>query len=275
MKNLTPTLVKILSFVIPVLGAIVLAGIVTYFLGLWGRLPNTPAPSEALINNIRGINNPFSAAPPTPLTALKVGFPYGYKGAPQTYAAKTEAVSIKADFANPSLNENVTKNIEVRVYKFVSIVSNLGNLNKGSVFDEATLRKVWNKEEGSFELDLYPVFSKEFKGTTFGPNETKTIAVDFTPAEGGYYAVIFAEGDYFASNTGDKAVGFIRVTGGNTVGAKPASPATTKGGAALNTATTSATTLPATGGEANLLTVISGFLAALSLKLKSWAKKVK
>lgn len=257
MKNLGPTIVKIFAFVIPVLGAIILAAIVTFFLGLWGRTPNTPAPSEALtatINNLRG-----TTAPTTP-TSLKIGLPYGYKGAPQTYAAKTENVAIKADFANPSQNENVTKNIEIRVYKFVSILSNLGNLSKGSVFDEATLRKVWNKEEGSFELDLYPVFSKEFKGQVFTPMETKTIAVDFTPAESGYYAVILAESDYFASNTGEKAVGFIRVTS-STAPTTPTAP-TTKGGAALNTATTSA--LPATGPIETMALTVIGFLIAVS-----------
>lgn len=249
---------KYISFVIPVLGAIILAGIVTFFLGLWGRTPGNPAPSEVLsstINNLRGATNPT-----TPVS-LKLGLPYGYKGAPQTYAAKTESVSIKADFANPSTNENVTRNIEVRVYKFISILSNLGNLSKGSVFDEATLRKVWNKTEGSFDLDLYPVFSKEFKGQVFTPNETKTIAVDFTPAESGYYAVILAESDYFASNTGDKAVGFIRVTN--------------SGLTTPTTKTATASALPATGGLSDVLTIAAGLIGALGLKLKAWSKFVK
>lgn len=274
MKNLTPALVKIAAFVIPVLGAIILAAIVTFFLGLWGRTPNTPAPSETLattINNLRGTTTP------TPPTVLKIGLPYGYKGAPQTYAAKTENVAVKADFANPSTNENVTRNIEVRVYKFIKIISPLSplspllDLSKGSVFDEATLGKVFNKELGTYELDLYPVFSKEFKGQVFTPSETKTIAVDFTPAESGYYAVILAESDYFASNTGGKAVGFIRVT--NSTSPTALTTPTTKGGQPIVTETATTSALPATGGAASLLTVLAGAFAALGLKLRKLIKK--
>jgi hypothetical protein len=241
---------------IPVGAAVILVGIVTLVLGLWKLSTDQNNQVIELVNKIQGIQAVKSE--------VKVGLPYGYKGAPQTYNARTEAVNIKTDFANPASGDNLTSNLEVRVYKFVSIVTSAGDLSKGGVFDEAALRKAFEKQEGSSELDLYPVFSKEFKGTIFGPSETKTINVEFTPTESGYYAVIFAESSYFESNTGAKAVGFIRVTNNGT----PVAGATTKGGLPAKETSTSGKGLPATGGLNDLLTILAGGLGALGLKVR-------
>ena len=256
MNNLNPQTAKIISIVVPVALAVLLAGGLSWALGLW----NAPKPEEDkqanqavadVVNKIKGVNAPSLAGP-------KAGLAYGYKGAPVSYAAKTDTVTVKVDFANPNTNETLTRNFEVRAYKFTKIVTPNADLSKGGVFDEATLRQAYNKQLGTFELDVYPIFSKEFKGVTLAPNVTRTLEASFTPNDNGYYIVIFAESSYFASNTGDKATAFIKVGGGalGQTAVKAVTPQTTS------------STLPKTGGEAEMATLIAGILGIAGIHLK-------
>jgi len=263
MANLNPKVSKVLSFAVPIVLAILLAGGVTYALGLW-KLPATENQGQEADNSLSDVVNKLRGVQTPVVSNLKAGLPYGYKGAPQTYIARTEAVDVKTDFANPNTNENLTANLEARVYKFTKIVAGDLDLSKGSIFDEVTLNKILNKSEGSFELDVYPVYSKEFKGLTFTPNETKTLEVNFTPNDAGYYAVIFAESTYFENNTGEKSVAFVRVNGqgnlaqgGQTQGTNTTAPQATD---------SSQRTLPQTGPTETGLLML-GALIALGLGL--------
>jgi|GEM_PF-2509493 len=260
MNNMNPQTAKIISIVVPVALAVLLAGGLSWALGLW----NAPKPQDDqkaneavtdVVNKIQGVNNPSLAGP-------KAGLAYGYKGAPASYVAKNDTVTIKVDFANPNVAETLTRNLEVRVYKFTKIVTPTADLSKGGAFDETTLRSVFEKKLGVFELEVYPIFSKEFKGVTLAPNVTRTLEASFTPNDNGYYAVIFAEAGYFDSNTGDKATAFIKV-GGETLGqtaVKAVTPQATSGA------------LPKTGGEAEIATVLASIMGIVGITLKKRSK---
>ncbi|MCX6783746.1 MAG: hypothetical protein NT141_01605 [candidate division WWE3 bacterium] len=257
--KLNPTTTKVLTYVVPALLAVLLVGGVSYFLGLWGpkAVTNQTDNTTQVVNKIDGAG--------IAVAGLKAGLPYGYKGAPQIYTAKTDNISVKVDFANPNSNENITKNLETRVYKFTKIIDGNLDLTKNAAFDEATLQKIINKTEGTFELDLYPVYSKEFKGITFGPSETKTFEASFTPTENGYYEVVIAESDYFTTGTGAKSIGFVRI-GEKSALAVVTTP-TTKGAA------TTSGTLPKTGASDMIVTVLASILGLFGVTLKSKSKK--
>lgn len=259
--KLNPTTTKVLTYVVPALLAVVLVGGVSYFLGLWGpkATTNQTTNDTQVVDKIAGTG--------ASVLGIKAGLPYGYKGAPQTYTAKVDNISVKVDFANPNSNENLTSNLETRVYKFTKIIDGNLDLTKNAAFDEATLQKIISKSEGTFELDLYPVYSKEFKGTTFGPSETKTFEASFTPTEAGYYEVVIAESNYFTQGTGEKSTGFVRVV--PSTGLATVTTPTLKG---ANTTATSST-LPKTGASDMIVTVIASILGIFGVTLKNKSKK--
>jgi LPXTG-motif cell wall-anchored protein len=267
MVNPNSRLNKILSFAVPILLAILLAGGVTYALGLWqlpssGQVSNEESTLGDVVNKIRGIQTPE-------LLSLKAGLPYGYKGTPQTYTATTDNVDVKTDFANPNTNENVTDNLEARVYKFTQITDGNADLTKGSTFDEATLNRIVNKTEGSFTLDVYPTYSKEFKGLSFTPGETKTLDVSFTPTEAGYYAVIIAPSSYFESNTGEKSMAFIRVVSTGSQLAQGGASTGNTGKTAGSSTSSASSALPQTGATENVLFTLGALiLTATALKIR-------